>query len=171
MLILADRRQPGWVGCSNSSFPVISRANSECQTRNRFCKTEPYSKITEPLRTMSTTYKDSGVNLELYEESMRRLPKWMHRTFSPRVVATKGALLGFSPSIFAVHSSPEDTKSGAGFGNRWSRHQTEGSSTRGRHARLGSIWWPCVSMMSFALAPSPCSFWTMLRCRETTRRC
>lgn len=41
-----------------------------------------------------TTYKDAGVDLELYEESMRRLPKLMHRTFSPRVVKNDGGFAG-----------------------------------------------------------------------------
>lgn len=55
---------------------------------------------------MTTTYKDSGVDLELYEESMQRLPKWMHRTFSPRVVRNDGGFAGlyaldFPGSLFA----------------------------------------------------------------------
>ena len=50
---------------------------------------------------MTTTYKDSGVNLELYEESMRRLPKWMHRTFSPRVVRNDGGFAGLYALDFA----------------------------------------------------------------------
>ena len=53
-----------------------------------------------------TTYKDSGVDLELYEDSMRRLPKLMHRTFSPRVVRNDGGFAGlfaldFASSLFA----------------------------------------------------------------------
>ncbi len=41
-----------------------------------------------------TTYKDSGVDLELYEQAMQRLPKLMHRTFSPRVVPNDGGFAG-----------------------------------------------------------------------------
>ncbi len=53
-----------------------------------------------------TTYKDSGVDLELYEQSMQRLPKLMHRTFSPRVVRNDGGFAGlfqldFSAALFA----------------------------------------------------------------------
>ncbi|QDV22108.1 phosphoribosylformylglycinamidine cyclo-ligase [Aureliella helgolandensis] len=40
------------------------------------------------------TYKDSGVDLELYEQSMQRLPKLMHRTFSPRVMKNDGGFAG-----------------------------------------------------------------------------
>jgi phosphoribosylformylglycinamidine cyclo-ligase len=53
-----------------------------------------------------TTYKDSGLDLELYEQAMQRLPKLMHRTFSPRVVPNDGGFAGlfeldFPSSIFA----------------------------------------------------------------------
>ncbi|MEZ6136908.1 MAG: phosphoribosylformylglycinamidine cyclo-ligase [Pirellulaceae bacterium] len=40
------------------------------------------------------TYKDSGVDLELYENAMQRLPKLMHRTFSPRVMRNDGGFAG-----------------------------------------------------------------------------
>lgn len=48
-----------------------------------------------------TTYKDSGVDLELYEESMKRLPKLMHRTFCPRVVRNDGGFAGLFRLDFA----------------------------------------------------------------------
>jgi phosphoribosylformylglycinamidine cyclo-ligase len=53
-----------------------------------------------------TTYKDSGVDLELYEDAMRRLPRLMHRTFSPRVIRNDGGFAGlyaldFANSLFA----------------------------------------------------------------------
>ena len=55
---------------------------------------------------MATTYKDSGVDLELYEQAMQRLPKLMHRTFTPRVVRNDGGFAGlyaldFAKSIFS----------------------------------------------------------------------
>jgi phosphoribosylformylglycinamidine cyclo-ligase len=50
---------------------------------------------------MTTTYKDSGVDLELYEQSMKRLPKLMHRTFSPRVVKNDGGFAGLYALDFA----------------------------------------------------------------------
>ncbi|RMF45260.1 MAG: phosphoribosylformylglycinamidine cyclo-ligase [Planctomycetota bacterium] len=40
------------------------------------------------------TYKDSGVDLEVYEQAMQRLPRWMHRTFSPRVMRQDGGFAG-----------------------------------------------------------------------------
>ncbi len=40
------------------------------------------------------TYKDAGVDLDVYEESMRRLPRLMHRTFSPRVMKLDGGFAG-----------------------------------------------------------------------------
>ena len=41
-----------------------------------------------------TTYKDSGVDLELYQESMARLPGLMRRTHSPRVLPAEGGFAG-----------------------------------------------------------------------------
>lgn len=40
------------------------------------------------------TYKDSGVDLEKYEKAMQRLPRLMHRTFSPRVMRNDGGFAG-----------------------------------------------------------------------------
>jgi phosphoribosylformylglycinamidine cyclo-ligase len=40
------------------------------------------------------TYKDSGVDLELYEQAMEKLPRLMHRTFSPRVLRNDGGFAG-----------------------------------------------------------------------------
>ena len=40
------------------------------------------------------TYKDSGVDLDVYRESMARLPSLMHRTFSPRVAKLDGGFAG-----------------------------------------------------------------------------
>ena len=51
------------------------------------------------------SYKDSGVDLEVYNEAMKRLPKLMHRTFSPRVRQLDGGFAGlfqldFEGSLF-----------------------------------------------------------------------
>lgn len=51
------------------------------------------------------TYKDAGVDLDVYRESMSRLPKLMHRTFSPRVMKLDGGFAGlfkldFSNKLF-----------------------------------------------------------------------
>ncbi len=51
------------------------------------------------------TYQDAGVDLDVYRESMSRLPKLMHRTFSPRVMKLDGGFAGlfqldFSSKLF-----------------------------------------------------------------------
>jgi phosphoribosylformylglycinamidine cyclo-ligase len=43
---------------------------------------------------MAATYKDAGVDLDIYEQSMGRLPALMHRTFSPRVMPSDGGFAG-----------------------------------------------------------------------------
>ena len=43
---------------------------------------------------MNVTYKDAGVDLEVYRDSMSRLPRLMHRTFSPRVLKLDGGFAG-----------------------------------------------------------------------------
>jgi len=53
-----------------------------------------------------TTYKDSGVDLELYDQAMKKLPALMHRTFSPRVLRNDGGFAGlfqldFDCALFA----------------------------------------------------------------------
>lgn len=40
------------------------------------------------------SYKDSGVDLDVYAEAMKRLPRLMHRTFSPRVRQLDGGFAG-----------------------------------------------------------------------------
>ncbi len=52
------------------------------------------------------TYKDSGVDLEVYAESMSRLPRLLRRTHSPRVLPLEGGFAGlfqldFSDGLFA----------------------------------------------------------------------
>ena len=53
-----------------------------------------------------TTYKDAGVDLDVYRESMARLPKLLHRTYSPRVISNDGGFAGlfqldFTSALFA----------------------------------------------------------------------
>lgn len=55
---------------------------------------------------MPATYKDSGVDLDLYAEAMGRLPALTRRTFSPRVISNDGGFAGlfkldFSCPLFA----------------------------------------------------------------------
>ena len=52
------------------------------------------------------SYKDSGVDLEIYRESMSRLPRLLRRTHSPRVLPAEGGFAGlfqldFSGGLFA----------------------------------------------------------------------
>jgi phosphoribosylformylglycinamidine cyclo-ligase len=52
------------------------------------------------------TYKDSGIDLEVYAESMSRLPRLLRRTHSPRVLPAEGGFAGlfqldFSDGLFA----------------------------------------------------------------------
>ena len=49
----------------------------------------------------ATTYKDAGVDLDIYRESMSRLPRLMHRTFSPRVMRLDGGFAGLFRLDFA----------------------------------------------------------------------
>jgi phosphoribosylformylglycinamidine cyclo-ligase len=52
------------------------------------------------------TYKDAGVDLDIYRESMARLPPLLHRTYSPRVIPLDGGFAGlfqldFTNQLFA----------------------------------------------------------------------
>jgi phosphoribosylformylglycinamidine cyclo-ligase len=47
------------------------------------------------------TYKDSGVDLATYEESMSRLPRLMRRTHCPRVLPNEGGFAGLFKLDFA----------------------------------------------------------------------
>ena len=52
------------------------------------------------------TYKDAGVDLEVYAESMARLPKLVRSTYSPRVISADGGFAGlfqldFTSQLFA----------------------------------------------------------------------
>jgi phosphoribosylformylglycinamidine cyclo-ligase len=47
------------------------------------------------------TYKDAGVDLDVYDEAMTRLPRLMHRTFSPRVIKFDGGFAGLYQLDFA----------------------------------------------------------------------
>jgi phosphoribosylformylglycinamidine cyclo-ligase len=47
------------------------------------------------------TYKDAGVDLDVYDQAMTRLPRLMHRTFSPRVMKLDGGFAGLFQLDFA----------------------------------------------------------------------
>ncbi len=56
------------------------------------------------------TYKDAGVDLEVYDEAMTRLPRLMHRTFSPRVMKFDGGFAFVSNSISLPNCLPATIK-------------------------------------------------------------
>ena len=56
----------------------------------------------------NVTYKSAGVDLELYDEAMRRLPSMMQRTFTPRVIPVADAFAGL---MRLNHSSRPGTTS------------------------------------------------------------
>ena len=52
------------------------------------------------------TYKDAGVDLAVYRQAMARLPRLLHRTYSPRVIPNDGGFAGlfqldFTNALFA----------------------------------------------------------------------
>ena len=59
-------------------------------------KTTQLTELARLIRELMTgvSYKDSGVDLEVYNEAMKRLPRLMHRTFSPRVRQLDGGFAG-----------------------------------------------------------------------------
>lgn len=81
---------------------------------------------------MAATYKDAGVDLDVYAESMRRLPKLMHRTFSPRVLPSDGGFAGlfqldFAGKLFARNYEDPVLVSGTdGVGTKLKIAQTTG---------------------------------------------
>ncbi len=87
---------------------------------------------------MAATYKDAGVDLDVYAESMSRLPRLMHRTFSPRVIPNEGGFAGlfrldFPGKLFARNYSEPILVSGTdGVGTKLviaqqtGRHETVG---------------------------------------------
>jgi phosphoribosylformylglycinamidine cyclo-ligase len=50
-----------------------------------------------------TTYKDSGVDLEVYAQSMAKLPRLLKRTHSPRVLPAEGGFAGLFALDFSGH--------------------------------------------------------------------
>ena len=114
-----------------------------------------------------TTYKDSGVDLELYEQAMARLPKLMHRTFSPRVLRNDGGFAGlfqldFNSALFARNYREPVLISGTdGVGTKLKVAQLLGSAQHGRH-RFGGH----VRQRYFVLRCRAAVF-SRLRCHES----
>ena len=87
---------------------------------------------------MASTYKDAGVDLDVYAQSMSRLPRLMRRTFSPRVIRNDGGFAGlfqldFAGKLFARNYVDPVLVSGTdGVGTKLKIAQT-----KGRHATVG----------------------------------
>ncbi len=87
---------------------------------------------------MAATYKDAGVDLDIYAESMSRLPRLMHRTFSPRVIPSDGGFAGlfaldFEGKLFARnYSQPVLVAGSDGVGTKLKIAQQTG-----RHGTIG----------------------------------
>lgn len=87
---------------------------------------------------MASTYKDAGVDLDVYAQSMSRLPRLMRRTFSPRVIRNDGGFAGlfqldFAGKLFARDYADPVLVSGTdGVGTKLKIAQTTG-----RHATVG----------------------------------
>lgn len=84
------------------------------------------------------TYKSAGVDLEQYEDAMQRLPRWMHRTHSPRVMQLDGGFAGlfqldFASKLFArSYDNPVLVACTDGVGTK-----LKVASAAGRHDTVG----------------------------------
>ena len=84
------------------------------------------------------TYKDAGVDLEIYRQSMARLPRLLHRTYSPRVIRNDGGFAGlfqldFASALFArKYQDPVLVSCTDGVGTKLKLAQITG-----RHATVG----------------------------------
>ena len=97
------------------------------------------------LRMAKATYKDSGVDLDVYAESMARLPRLLRRTHSPRVLPAEGGFAGlfqldFADGLFARQVPGP----GARFRHRRRGHklkvaQRAGRAQHGRHRPGGDV--------------------------------
>ncbi len=58
----------------------------------------------------SVTYKDAGVDLDIYQESMAKLPRLMRRTHTPRVLPLEGGFAGLFQLDFAGKLFARDYK-------------------------------------------------------------
>ncbi len=87
---------------------------------------------------MAATYKDAGVDLDIYAESMSRLPRLMHRTFTPRVIPSDGGFAGlfqldFEGKLFArKYTDPVLVSGTDGVGTKLKIAQQTG-----RHSTVG----------------------------------
>ena len=84
------------------------------------------------------TYRDAGVDLDVYRQSMARLPKLLGRTFSPRVLPLEGGFAGlfrldFANRLFARnYDDPVLVSCSDGVGTK-----LKVACMTGRHATVG----------------------------------
>jgi phosphoribosylformylglycinamidine cyclo-ligase len=110
------------------------------------------------------SYKQSGVDLDVYNEAMKRLPRLMHRTFSPRVRQLDGGFAGlfqldFDGRLFRRnYQQPVLVACTDGVGTKLKVAQMIG-----RHNTVGIDLVACVSTMQSVAAQSHCSFWITWR--------
>ena len=88
----------------------------------------------EVMNEQGATYQSAGVDLELYQESMSRIPKLMHRTFCPRVIKQDGGFAGlfqldFANRLFARNYKEPVLVSG-----------TDGVGTKLKVKMLNQLW-------------------------------
>ncbi len=89
-----------------------------------------------------TTYKDAGVDLDVYRESMARLPRLLQRTYSPRVIPLDGGFAGlfqldFTNQLFARnYQDPVLVSCTDGVGTK-----LKVAVMAGAHTRWASTWW------------------------------
>ena len=64
--------------------------------------TYPFSLcIARSIGMAKSTYKDAGVDLDKYRDAMERLPRLLHRTYTPRVISADGGFAGLFQLDFA----------------------------------------------------------------------
>jgi phosphoribosylformylglycinamidine cyclo-ligase len=111
----------------------------------------------------NVTYKSAGVDLELYDEAMRRLPAMMQRTFTPRVLPTTDAFAGL---MRLNHSSRPGA---ASYQDPVLVSGTDGVGTKLKVAQFAgkydTVGIDLVAMSVndvLAWGPNPCCFWITL---------
>jgi phosphoribosylformylglycinamidine cyclo-ligase len=87
----------GWSALAERPIATIAqlanagRSPAGAEVRSVHRSFEPSEK---KLLMSGATYKAAGVDLELYAEAMGRLPRLLHRTYSPRVIKADGGFAG-----------------------------------------------------------------------------
>ncbi len=66
-----------------------------------FSPFQPFPPDSDKRHGQSPRYKDAGVDLVGYRQSMARLPRLLHRTYSPRVIKLDGGFAGLFQLDFA----------------------------------------------------------------------